>query len=93
MNAEVEVIHGEPEEPDFPDRPDHLITIFVDDIPRKVRPGLWLVSKLKAALHIDPALILAEVTPHGLKDLADDARIRLHEDEHFVVHGRGGAAS
>lgn len=93
MDIHAEVVPLEPEQPDLPDRPEHLITIIVDGQDRSVRPGVWLVSKLKAKLKIDPALVLAQITPQGLKDLADDQRIHLHEGEQFMTHGRSGGSS
>lgn len=69
------------------------ITIIVDGIDHRVRPGKWIVSALKGALGIDPAKVLAEITPQGLKDLDDGAEIELHEKERFMAHARSGGAS
>lgn len=71
----------------------HRITITVDDDPRQVRPGRWNVSDLKAELGINQAKVLAEITPHGLKDLEDSAEIGLHEGERFMTHARSGGSS
>ena len=70
-----------------------LITIFVDGVEHRVRRGEWIVSELKAKLKIDPAKVLAEITPQGLKDLADNATITLHENERFMTHARSGGSS
>lgn len=85
----------QPETPEFPDKPEHLISIFLNDetVPRKVRPGTWIVSQLKAALGVDPALVLAELTKQGPKDLDDRQRIAVHEGEHFITHVRKGGSS
>lgn len=72
---------------------EHLVTIVVDDHPHKVRGGKWIVRELKAAVGVDPAKVLAEITPHGLKDLNDDATIEVHEGERFMSHARSGASS
>ncbi len=81
---------------DTVDREGHshaTVTILVDDKKYNVRPGKWVVRDLKAAVGVDPALVLAEITPHGLKDLDDNAEIGVHEGERFMTHARGGASS
>jgi hypothetical protein len=70
-----------------------LVTIFVDGIEHRLRQREWIVSELKAKLKIDPAKVLAEITPQGLKDLADNAQITLHENERFMTHARSGGSS
>jgi hypothetical protein len=69
------------------------VTIIFDGKDVKVRAGEWVVQDLKQALGVDPAKVLAEITPHGLKDLADDARIHLHDGERFMAHARSGGSS
>jgi hypothetical protein len=71
----------------------HLITIVVDGGNRQVRPGKWVVRDLKLTLGIDPAKVLAEITPQGLKDLDDNAEIEVHEKEQFMTHARSGGSS
>ena len=71
----------------------HLITIIVDGNNRQVHSGKWIVRELKAAIGIDQVKVLAEITPHGLKDLDDDAEITPHEHEKFITHARSGGAS
>jgi len=93
MHAQVGLVEHEPEVPDFPDDREHLITIEVDETPRQIRPGEWLVSKLKANLGIDPGRVLAEITAKGLVDLADTARIHVREGERFITHARSGSSS
>lgn len=69
------------------------VTITVDDVDYEVRPGKWIVSDLKAATNVDPAKVLAEITPHGLEDLEDSAHVGVHEKQRFMSHARSGAAS
>ena len=69
------------------------VTITVDDVNYEVRPGHWIVRDLKAATNVDPAKVLAEITPHGLEDLEDDAKIGVHERHRFMSHARTGASS
>jgi hypothetical protein len=69
------------------------ITIIVDGVDHQVRPGKWIVRDLKAAVGVDQAKVLAEVTPQGLKDLDDNAEIELHEKEQFMTHARSGGSS
>lgn len=71
----------------------HTITIVVDDIKHNVRPGSWIVRELKVATGVDPAKVLAEITPQGLKDLEDEARIDVHEGQRFISHVRSGGSS
>jgi hypothetical protein len=71
----------------------HQVTIIVDGVEHKVRAGDWVVRDLKATLNIDPAKVLAEITPHGLVDLDDNATIKLHEKEQFMTHARSGGSS
>jgi hypothetical protein len=73
--------------------PEHDVTITVDGHPHKVRPGLWVVKDLKAAVGVDPAKVLAEITPQGLNDLADTATIEIKEGLRFMSHARSGGAS
>lgn len=86
MASEVE-IHAERNEAH------HMITIVVDGNDRQVRPGQWVVRDLKSQLGIDPAKVLAEITPQGLKDLDDGATIEVHEKEQFMTHARSGGSS
>ena len=72
---------------------EHLITIIVDGVDHRVRPGKWIVRDLKIQLEIDPAKVLAEITSQGLKDLDDGAEIELHEKEQFMTHARSGGSS
>jgi hypothetical protein len=72
---------------------DNLVTITVDGVEHRVRPGKWLVRDLKAAVGADPAKVLAEITPQGLKDFDDDAEIEVHAHEKFMTHARSGGSS
>ena len=73
--------------------PKHEVTIVVDDHKHTVHAGTWIVSALKAAVGVDPAKALAEIKPHGLVDLDDDAKTEVHEGERFMSHVRSGGAS
>jgi hypothetical protein len=68
--------------------------IIVDSPPPKiVREGDWLVSALKQEVGVDPAKVLAEIIPSGLKDLEDTAHINVKDGMRFMSHARKGAAS
>jgi hypothetical protein len=71
----------------------HNVTIIVDDVEHEVRSGSWIVLDLKAAVGVDPAKVLAEITPHGLKDLQDDGKVAVHEGAQFMSHARSGGSS
>jgi len=73
--------------------PAHTVTIEVDGLKHEVRPGKWVVRDLKAAVGVDPAKVLAEITPHGLKDLDDSANTDVHEGQRFMSHARSGGSS
>lgn len=72
---------------------DDLITIMVDGIDHRIRQGKWVVRDLKTKLGIDPAKVLAEITPQGLKDLDDGSEIEVHANEKFMTHARSGGSS
>lgn len=74
-------------------RRDELVPIIVDGVEHRVRPGKWLVRELKAKLGIDPAKVLAAITPQGLKDLDDNAEIEVRAHEKFMTHARSGGSS
>lgn len=69
------------------------VTIVVDDEKFEVRPGQWIVRDLKTETGVDPAKALAEITPHGLEDLEDNAKIAVHEKQRFMSHARTGGSS
>lgn len=69
------------------------IHIIVDNQPKDVRPGNWLVSDLKDEVGVDAAKVLAEITPTGLVDLEDIARIMLRDGMRFMSHVRKGGSS
>ena len=71
----------------------HTVTILVDGVKHEVRRGPWIVSELKEAVNVPAAKVLAKVTPQGLDDLDDAARIEVHEGERFVSHVRSGGSS
>ena len=79
--------------PEHPPHPEHTVTILVDGHPHSVRRGPWIVKDLKATVGVDPAKVLAEIAPQGLKDLADDQTIEIHEGLRFMSHARSGGAS
>lgn len=93
MEAQLEDDKLQPDEPEHPDKPTHLVEISVDGIDHKVRPGRWQVARLKAKVGVDAALVLAEVTPTGLVDLADDGHITIKGGEKFISHARSGGSS
>ncbi|TIL83044.1 MAG: hypothetical protein E5Y89_02430 [Mesorhizobium sp.] len=67
--------------------------IMVDNVPKTVREGDWLVSDLKLAMDVDVAKVLAEIMPSGLRDLDDGARIAVRDGMRFMSHARTGGSS
>ena len=75
-----------------PPKPKEVV-IFVDDHKHTVEDRPWIVRDLKAKVGVDPAKVLAQITPHGLKDLDDNEKIELKNGERFMSHARSGASS
>lgn len=71
----------------------HGVHIVVDGNKHEVRAGQWLVSELKAAVGVPAEKVLAEITPHGLKDLEDSERVAVHDGQRFMSHVRTGGSS
>lgn len=67
--------------------------IIVDNVPKTVREGDWLVSALKEKVGVDAAKVLAEITPSGLVDLDDSAHIFVRDGMRFMSHARKGGSS
>jgi hypothetical protein len=67
--------------------------IFVDNVRKTVREGPWVVSALKAAVGVDAAKVLAEISGTGIKDLDDAATIVIRDGMRFMSHARTGASS
>lgn len=93
MSDKEKLGHGDPGQEKKPPKDPHLVEITVDGTERSVRAGDWVVADLKAALEIDPAKVLAEITPHGLNDLDDGATIKVHNKDQFMTHARSGGSS
>jgi hypothetical protein len=89
----IEQDHPPLDDQPHPHQREHEVTILVDGHPHKVRRGPWVVKDLKTAVGVDPAMVLAEITPQGLKDLADTETIEVHEGLRFMSHARSGGAS
>ena len=75
-----------------PHKPKEVV-IFVDDQKHTVADRPWIVKDLKATVGVDSAKVLAQITPHGLQDLDDNAQIQLKNGERFMSHARSGASS
>jgi hypothetical protein len=71
-----------------------LITIEVNHEQKHVRPGVWLVSDLKAATGVPVAKVLAKITHDGIFHNLDDAAcIEICNGEKFISHARRGGSS
>jgi hypothetical protein len=90
LKAAEEEIHQAEHELEEANRP---ITIIVDGDSYQVGRRKWIVRELKTELRIDQAKVLAQITPHGLNDLDDNAEIELHDREQFMTHARSGGSS
>lgn len=84
---------GDDPDPERGPDQENTVSISVDNIKHEVRPGKWIVRDLKAEIGVEAAKVLAEITPQGLKDLEDDAKIGVHEGLRFMSHARSGGSS
>lgn len=82
LNAEIEVELAR-----------ETVKIDVNGKEFRVHRGDWVVQALKKVVDVDPSQVLAEITAQGLKDLADNEVIKVHEGERFMSHARSGASS
>ncbi len=70
-----------------------LVTVTVDNVPKQISEGDYLVSKLKSALGVDPTRVLAELINGTLTDLADNKEVEVEGGEVFKTHvNRGGSS-
>ncbi len=70
-----------------------LVTISLDDDPREIKRGEYVVSALKYRLGV-PADYELDIVANGLFDpLTDDAKIKIMGGDIFVSHVRRGASS
>jgi hypothetical protein len=88
MNNLNDTNHGRDDEHHHRD-----VTVFVNDLPRVVRRGRWLVADLKTACNVLLADDLEIVENGQLRLLRNEDHIVIHGDEHFVAHPATGGAS
>jgi len=71
-----------------------LVTIEVNQVPKQVHPGCWVVADLKAVVGVPAEKVLAEIKPDGtFENLDDGARIEIRGGEKFISHARRGGSS
>jgi hypothetical protein len=71
-----------------------LVTITVNNVEKRVRPGDWGVALLKAAVGVPPEKVLALIKPDGTFDNLDDAaHIHIKGGEAFISHARRGGSA
>jgi hypothetical protein len=69
------------------------VVVTVDNKPRKVRPGTYLVSEFKRLVGVRPDYDLEEIINGQLTPLADDKKLQIKGGEIFVSHARQGGSS
>lgn len=89
QKAEQEILNAETEV----ELARETVKIDVNGKEFRAHRGDWVVQALKKAVDVDPSQVLAEITTQGLKDLADNEVIKVHEGERFMSHARSGASS
>jgi hypothetical protein len=71
-----------------------LVPIEVNQAPKQVHPGCWVVTDLKTAVGVPAEKVLAEIKPNGgFENLDDGARIEIRGGEKFISHARRGGSS
>jgi hypothetical protein len=71
-----------------------VLEVFVDNTPKKIAAGKYLVAEFKRLMGVDPSKELEQVVDGKLVPLADTATIDItHNGERFVSHIRRGGSS
>ncbi len=71
----------------------HLVTVTVDNQPREIPAGTYVVSEFKKLVGVDPSKELDEVVHGELKPLDDNQHIHIKAGEVFISHARQGGSS
>ena len=72
---------------------DKLVTVIIDDKPKEIRRGKYLVSELKQVLGVPADYELDEVKHGEFKPLDDKGHTHIEGGEVLVSHVRRGGAS
>lgn len=76
-----------------PHRPVHLVEVVVDQTPRKVEAGSYLVSAFKREVGVPAEKELDQIVNGTITPLDDNATIVITGGEVFISHERTGGAS
>ena len=79
--------------PDHGHHEKHEVPVTIDGRHQHIKPGEYLVSKLKEQLGVDPAKELDQVHCGEFIPLDDNAHICIKGHEVFVSHVRTGGSS
>ncbi|WP_315730338.1 MULTISPECIES: hypothetical protein [unclassified Bradyrhizobium] len=90
--AEADV-HKAEQEVEEAERHDHEIEVTVDNIPKFVKRGTYLVSTFKQLVGVAADRELDVVRDGVFTPLNDNKEITVHECEVFVSHARTGGSS
>lgn len=71
----------------------HPVQVTIDGHHKHIKPGEYLVSKLKEVLGVDASKALDQVVCGEFVPLEDTARICIEGHEVFVSHVRTGGSS
>lgn len=78
---------------EHPGHEHHIVQIKLDDIPREIERGKYVVSDLKAQFGVPADYELDQVVNGQFDPLANDAEIKIKGGEVFVSHvSRGGSS-
>jgi hypothetical protein len=88
-NQQVSGGLGEPRQPET----GPIVTVTVDNQPKSVHRGDYVVSEFKKVVGVDASLELAEVIKGQLKGLADTEHVVIKGAEVFFSRVRKGGSS
>jgi hypothetical protein len=74
-------------------QPGSDVTVTVNNQPKTVHRGHYIVSEFKKIVGVDATMVLDEVVNHELKELDDTADLVIKGGEIFISHVRRGGSS
>jgi hypothetical protein len=76
-----------------PDEGHHLVTIEVNHLPLKIKPGTYTVAEIKKEAVIPAADELSSIIDGQLRPLSNDERLHIHGGECFLSNAPVGKSS
>ncbi|MFA5168254.1 MAG: hypothetical protein WC530_06975 [Candidatus Omnitrophota bacterium] len=70
-----------------------VVTVMVDNAPKSVHRGHYIVSEFKTAVGVDSSRDLDEIVKGQIKPLQDADNLVIKGGEVFISHVKSGASS